>query len=303
MSLVTGTLGNLFGSSQVSVIYEDLNQYYVVMSAAREFSQDPNIIKDIVLIASDGIKVPLSSVATFTTGPAPASVRHQGLQVSDSVSYNLAEGVTMQQASQAVNRALELINLPTNLIQVEGGGDMQLLQQSTQQQPLLILAAIVVMYIVLGILYESFVLPLTILSTLPSAGVGALAALMLIDMEFSLIALIGVFLLIGIVKKNAIMMVDFAVSRERELKETPEQAIFEACIVRFRPIMMTTVAAIFGAVPLIVATGAGVEMRQPLGVTIVGGLILSQILTLYSTPVIYLLLDKMRHRFIKKQVV
>ncbi len=303
MSLVTGTLGNLFGSSQVSVIYEDLNQYYVVMSAAREFSQDPNIIKDIVLIASDGIKVPLSSVATFTTGPAPASVRHQGLQVSDSVSYNLAEGVTMQQASQAVNRALELINLPTNLIQVEGGGDMQLLQQSTQQQPLLILAAIVVMYIVLGILYESFVLPLTILSTLPSAGVGALSALILIDMEFSLIALIGVFLLIGIVKKNAIMMVDFAVSRERELKETPEQAIFEACIVRFRPIMMTTVAAIFGAVPLIVATGAGVEMRQPLGVTIVGGLILSQILTLYSTPVIYLLLDKMRHRFIKKQVV
>ncbi|NOL52327.1 efflux RND transporter permease subunit [Pelistega suis] len=303
MSLVTGTLGNLFGSSQVSVIYEDLNQYYVVMSAAREFSQDPNIIKDIVLIASDGAKVPLSSVATFTTGPAPASVRHQGLQVSDSVSYNLAEGITMQQANQAVNRALELINLPTNLIQVEGGGDMQLLQQSTQQQPLLILAAIVVMYIVLGILYESFVLPLTILSTLPSAGVGALAALMLIDMEFTLIALIGVFLLIGIVKKNAIMMVDFAVSRERELNETPEQAIFEACVVRFRPIMMTTVAAIFGAVPLIVATGAGVEMRQPLGVTIVGGLILSQILTLYSTPVIYLLLDKMRHRFIKKQVV
>lgn len=303
MSLVTGTLGNLFGSSQVSVIYEDLNQYYVVMSAAREFSQDPNIIKDIVLIASDGSKVPFSSVAMFTTGPAPASVRHQGLQVSDSVSYNLAEGVTMQQASQAVNRALALINLPTNLIQVEGGSEMQLLQHSTQQQPLLILAAIVVMYIVLGILYESFVLPLTILSTLPSAGVGALAALMLIDMEFSLIALIGVFLLIGIVKKNAIMMVDFAVSRERELKETPEQAIFEACIVRFRPIMMTTVAAIFGAVPLIVATGAGVEMRQPLGVTIVGGLILSQILTLYSTPVIYLLLDKMRHRFIKKQVV
>lgn len=303
MNLVTGTLGNLFGSSQVSVIYEDLNQYYVVMSAAREFSQDPNVLKDIVLVASDGTQVPLSSVASFTTGPAPSSVRHQGLQVSDSVSYNLAEGVTMQAANQAVNRALELINLPTNLIQVEGGGDMQLLQQSTQQQPLLILAAIVVMYIVLGILYESFVLPITILSTLPSAGVGALATLMMIDMEFTLIALIGVFLLIGIVKKNAIMMVDFAVSRERELHETPEQAIFEACIVRFRPIMMTTVAAIFGAVPLIVATGAGVEMRQPLGVTIVGGLILSQVLTLYSTPVIYLLLDKMRHRFMKKQVV
>lgn len=303
MSLVTGTLGNLFGSSQVSVIYEDLNQYYVVMSAARDFSQDPNVLKEIVLVASDGTQVPLSSVASFTTGPAPSSVRHQGLQVSDSVAYNLAEGVTMQQASQAVNRALELINLPTNLIQVEGGSDMQLLQQSSQQQPLLILAAIVVMYIVLGMLYESFVLPITILSTLPSAGVGALAALMMIDMEFTLIALIGVFLLIGIVKKNAIMMVDFAVSREREFNESPEKAIFEACIVRFRPIMMTTVAAIFGAVPLIVATGAGVEMRQPLGVTIVGGLILSQILTLYSTPVIYLLLDKMRHRFMKKKIV
>ncbi len=301
MSLVTSTLGSLFGAAQVSVLYEDLNQYYVVMSAAREFSQDPNVLKDITLIAPDGAKVPLSSVATFTTGPAPANVRHQGLQVSDSVSYNLAEGVGIEQANNAINRALEMINLPTNLIQVDGGGSMQLLQQSTQQQPLLILAAIIVMYIVLGILYESFVLPLTILSTLPSAGVGALVALMMIDMEFTLIALIGVFLLIGIVKKNAIMMVDFAVSREREFQETPEQAIFEACIVRFRPIMMTTVAAIFGAVPLIIATGAGVEMRQPLGVTIVGGLILSQLLTLYTTPVIYLLLDKMRHRFMKKR--
>lgn len=302
MNLVTGTLGSLFGAAQVSVLYEDLNQYYVVMSAAREFSQDPQVLKDVTLIAADGTRVPLSSVATFTTGPAPSSVRHQGLQVSDSLSYNLAEGVTLQQADVAIKRALEIINMPTSAIQVDGGGSMQLLQQSAQQQPLLILAAIVVMYIVLGILYESFVLPLTILSTLPSAGVGALLALMAVDMEFTLIALIGVFLLIGIVKKNAIMMVDFAVSRERERQETPEQAIFEACLVRFRPIMMTTIAAIFGAVPLVIATGAGVEMRQPLGVTIVGGLILSQVLTLYSTPVIYLLLDKMRHRFMKKRL-
>ncbi len=300
MNLITNTLGSLFGSAQVSVLYGSLNQYYVIMSAAREFSQDPNVLKEITLITADGKAVPLSAVTEFTTSAAPLGVRHQGLMVSDSVSYNLAEGVQLETAMKAIDKELERVSLPTNLIQAEASGTSQLLQQSTQQQPFLFLAAIIVMYLVLGILYESFVLPLTILSTLPSAGLGALMALMLVDMEFSLIALIGVFLLIGIVKKNAIMMVDFAVSRERELAMSPEQAIHEACLVRFRPIMMTTIAAIFGAVPLIIATGAGVEMRQPLGVTIVGGLILSQLLTLYSTPVIYLLLDKMRHRFIKK---
>lgn len=303
MNLVSTTLGNLFGSTQVSVLYEDLNQYYVVMNAERRFSQDPNVLKEIRLIASDGQIIPLSAVAELTTSSTPSSVRHQGLQVSDSISYNLAPGVKLEQALLAINRAVELIGMPSNLVQLETSGTAQLLQQAQQQQPLLILAAIVVMYIVLGILYESFVLPITILSTLPSAGVGAFATLMLIDMEFTLIALIGVFLLIGIVKKNAIMMVDFAVSRERELNETPEKAIFEACLVRFRPILMTTVAAILGAVPLIVATGAGVEMRQPLGVTIVGGLILSQILTLYTTPVIYLLLDQMRHYFMRRRSI
>ena len=303
MSLVTSTLGSLFGSSQVSVLYEDLNQYYVVMNAERRFSQDPNVLKEIHLIASDGKTIPLSALAEFTTGSTPSSVRHQGLQVSDSISYNLAPGVKLEQALQSINRAVDMIGMPSNLVQLETSGTAQLLQQTQQQQPLLIIAAIVVMYIVLGILYESFVLPITILSTLPSAGVGAFATLMLVDMEFTLIALIGVFLLIGIVKKNAIMMVDFAVSRERKFNESPEQAIFEACLVRFRPILMTTVAAILGAVPLIIATGAGVEMRQPLGVTIVGGLILSQILTLYTTPVIYLLLDKMRHRFMPRKAV
>ncbi|WP_159991625.1 efflux RND transporter permease subunit [Pelistega ratti] len=300
MNLVTSTIGGFFGSAQIAVLYEDLNQYYVVMRAAPEFAQDPTILKDIHLINNEGKIIPLSAVAEFTTGSAPLSVRHQGLQVSDSLSYNLMPNVTLEQAMQVIQRAIQEIGLPSHLIEVGSSGDAQLLQETEKQQPLLILAAIVVMYLVLGILYESFILPLTILSTLPSAGVGALLALLAIDMEFSLIALIGVFLLIGIVKKNAIMMVDFAVSRERMFGETPEQAIFTACLIRFRPIMMTTIAAIFGAVPLILATGAGVEMRQPLGVTIVGGLLLSQLLTLYSTPVIYLLLDKMRHRFIRQ---
>lgn len=300
MNLVSSMLGNLFGSGQVSVLYENLNQYYVVMSVAREFSQDPYILKDMVLVTSSGTRIPLSAIAELTTSSSPSSVRHQGLQISDSVSYNLAPGVSAEQATRAIEQAIEKIALPTKLIQVEMGSDAKLLQQSTQQQPLLILAAIVVMYIVLGMLYESFILPITILSTLPSAGLGAFVALRMVDMEFTLIALIGVFLLIGIVKKNAIMMVDFAISREREKQEPPESAIFEACLTRFRPIMMTTFAAILGAIPLIIATGAGVEMRQPLGVTIVGGLILSQVLTLYTTPVIYLLLDKMRHRFIKR---
>ncbi|NOL50394.1 efflux RND transporter permease subunit [Pelistega europaea] len=301
MNLVSNMLGNLFGSGQVSVLYENLNQYYVVMNVAREFSQDPSILKDMMIVTTDGARIPLSAIAEFTTGSSPSSVRHQGLQVSNSVSYNLAPGITAAQATQAIQQAVEKISLPTKSIQLEMGSDAQLLQQTEQQQPLLILAAIIVMYIVLGILYESFVLPITILSTLPSAGLGAFMALRMVNMEFTLIAMIGVFLLIGIVKKNAIMMVDFAVSRERAFNEPPEKAIFEACVTRFRPIMMTTFAAILGAIPLIIATGAGVEMRQPLGVTIVGGLVLSQLLTLYTTPVIYLLLDKMRHHFMRKR--
>lgn len=303
MNLITQTLGSYFGRAQVSTLYSDLNQYYVIMSVARDYSQDPQILNEITLVNREGVQIPLSAVAQLGLGNAPLSVRHQGLMVSDSISYNLAPEMTLDQATQAIEQALERISLPTNLIQADASGTAMMFQQSAAQMPLLILGAIIVMYLVLGVLYESYVLPITILSTLPSAGLGALLALMMVGMEFTLIALIGVFLLIGIVKKNAIMMVDFAATREREFGESPEQAIYQACLVRFRPIMMTTVAALFGAVPLVVATGAGVELRQPLGVAIVGGLVLSQLLTLYSTPVIYLLLDKMRHRFGRKKPV
>lgn len=300
MSLIAGSLNNLFSQRQVSVIYSALNQYHVVMGVEQQYAQDAQVLDSIELMTADGNRVPLSAFATFETANAPLSVQHQGLLASDSIAFNLAPGVTLEQASNAIENAVERLNLPTNEIQAGFEGNAQMFQQTTSQQPLLILAALVVMYIVLGILYESYMHPLTILSTLPSAGVGALLALMMVGMEFTLIALIGVFLLIGIVKKNAIIMVDFALQKERQEGYLPEQAIYEACIVRFRPIMMTTLAAMFGALPLVLATGAGVEMRQPLGVAIVGGLFLSQVLTLYTTPVVYLYLDKLRWRFSRK---
>lgn len=300
MDLIAGSLNNLFSQRQVSVIYSALNQYHVVMGVEQQYAQDAGVLDTIELMTADGNRVPLSAFATFETANAPLSVQHQGLLASDSIAFNLAPGFTLEQASNAIENAVERLNLPTNEIQAGFEGNAQMFQQTTSQQPLLILAALVVMYIVLGILYESYMHPLTILSTLPSAGVGALLALMIVGMEFTLIALIGVFLLIGIVKKNAIIMVDFALQKERQEGCSPEQAIYEACIVRFRPIMMTTLAAMFGALPLVLATGAGVEMRQPLGVAIVGGLFLSQVLTLYTTPVVYLYLDKLRWRFARK---
>ncbi|NLY65168.1 MAG: MMPL family transporter [Alcaligenaceae bacterium] len=301
MSLIAGSLNNLFSQRQVSVMYSALNQYHVVMGVEQQYAQDAQVLNTIELITADGSRVPLSAFATFRTANSPLSVQHKGLLASDSIAFNLAPDVTLEQASLAVENAIARLNLPSNEIQAGFEGNAQMFQQTTEQQPMLILAALVVMYIVLGILYESYMHPLTILSTLPSAGVGALLALMMVDMEFTLIALIGVFLLIGIVKKNAIIMVDFALQKERTEHCTPEEAIYEACLVRFRPIMMTTLAAMFGALPLVLATGAGVEMRQPLGVAIVGGLFLSQILTLYTTPIVYLFLDKLRLRFSRKR--
>ena len=295
MALIASTLNSSFSQRQVSVIYEPLNQYRVVMAVEPRYAEDAESLKLVHVVTEDGRRIPLSAFTRFEVGNAPLSVRHAGLFAEESVSFSVAQGVSLDQATRAIDEAVARTNLPTQQIQGMFQGNAQALQQSMSEQPWLILAALVTMYIVLGMLYESYMHPFTILSTLPSAGVGALLALMMVGMEFSLIALIGVFLLIGIVKKNAIMMVDFALQAERDRGLSPKDAIYQACLTRFRPIMMTTLSALFGALPLIFATGAGVELRQPLGVTIVGGLIVSQVLTLYTTPVVYLYLDRLRH--------
>ncbi|AEC21951.1 AcrB/AcrD/AcrF family protein [Pusillimonas sp. T7-7] len=294
MSLIASTLNSSFSQRQVSVIYGRLNQYHVVMGVQDQYAQDAESLKLVQVVTDEGNRVPLSAFTRFEVGSAPLSVRHQGLLAAESISFSLAPGVSLEQATQSIENAVARISLPTQEIQAGFEGTAQALQESMAQQPWLILAALVTMYIVLGMLYESYVHPITILSTLPSAGIGALLALMMLGEEFSLIALIGVFLLIGIVKKNAIMMVDYALQAERRDGLSSREAIYQACLVRFRPIMMTTISALFGALPLVLASGAGVEMRRPLGLTIVGGLILSQMLTLYTTPVVYLYLDRFR---------
>jgi multidrug efflux pump len=237
--------------------------------------------------------VPLAAISNYGPGTTPLAINHQGPFVATTFSYNLPEGVSLGTAINAIGRTMQNLHVP---ISVHGSfaGTAQVFKQSLSSEPLLILAAIVAVYIVLGVLYESYVHPITILSTLPSAGVGAVLALLLFGTEFSLIALIGVILLIGIVKKNAIMMIDVAIENERSRQVDARTAIYDACLLRFRPIMMTTMAALLGAIPLAVTTGSGAEMRQPLGISIVGGLLFSQILTLYTTPVVYLYLDRFR---------
>ncbi|PLC48810.1 multidrug transporter subunit MdtC [Pollutimonas subterranea] len=294
MSLIASTLNNSFSQRQVSVIYGPLNQYHVVMGVEDQYAQDAESLKRVEVVTQDGNRVPLSAFTRFEVGNAPLSVNHEGLFAAESVSFSLAPGVSLEAATRAIDDAVARMGLPTQQIQAGFQGTAQAMQESMGQMPWLILAALLTMYIVLGMLYESYVHPITILSTLPSAGIGALLALIMLGEEFTLIALIGVFLLIGIVKKNAIMMVDFALLAERRDGLSSREAIYQACLVRFRPIMMTTVSALFGALPLILASGAGVEMRRPLGLTIVGGLILSQVLTLYTTPVVYLYLDRFR---------
>jgi multidrug efflux pump len=297
---IDNTLYEAFGQSEVSTMYTALNQYHVVMEVAPQFWQSPEALKNVYVKASAGKEVPLNAITHFETTTAPLSVNHQGQFPSVTVSFNLAPGVALSDAAKAILDTEQRIGMP-GTIHGMFSGTLQAFQASLSTQPLLIITALAAVYIVLGILYESFVHPITILSTLPSAGVGAVLSLLIFHIDLSVIAIIGVILLIGIVKKNGILMIDFALAAERIDKKSPEDAIYQACLLRFRPILMTTMAAIFGALPLALGTGTGSELRRPLGITIIGGLIVSQMLTLYTTPVVYLSLDRLRIRWARSR--
>jgi multidrug efflux pump subunit AcrB len=290
--MIDNTLYDAFGQRQVSTMYTALNQYHVVMEAASPYLQSPETLRDIYVASSAGPLVPLSALTHYAPSTAPLSVNHQGPFSAVTLSFNLAPGVSLGEAVTAINQAQTQIHLPAT---VRGSflGTAQVFQSSLASEPLLIVTAIAAVYIVLGILYESYIHPITILSTLPSAGLGAVLALSLSGTELSLIAVIGVILLIGIVKKNAIMMIDFALAAERHEGKSPRDAIYEACQLRFRPILMTTMAAMLGALPLALDFGTGGELRRPLGVAIIGGLLVSQVLTLYTTPVVYLYWERL----------
>jgi len=317
---IDNTLYDAFGQRQVSTIYTQLNQYHVILEVDPQFQQNPDSLKNIYVASASSVQassgsttnitnnaqtsvsttpntqVPLSAFTRFEPGATALALNHQGQFPVVTISFNLASGAALGDAVNAINEARRELNMPQS-IQATFQGTAAAFLNSLANEPILILAALVTVYIVLGVLYESYIHPVTILSTLPSAGVGAILALLLFRMEFSVIALIGIILLIGIVKKNAIMMIDFALEAERKEGKAPLDAIYEACLLRFRPIMMTTMAALLGALPLAIGTGVGSELRRPLGITIVGGLILSQLLTLYTTPVVYLAFDWLAHRF------
>jgi hydrophobe/amphiphile efflux-1 (HAE1) family protein len=292
---ITNALSNAFTQRQVSTLYTQRNQYRVILEIDPRYQRDPGDLARIYVTGANKVQVPLTAVTRIERGLSPLVVNHQGQFPAITISFGLAEGATIEQATRMIDRAVAEMHLPETL-HAEYAGDARAYRQSIGAQPILIIAALLAVYVVLGVLYESLAHPLTIISTLPSAGLGALLALQISHTELSLIAFIGIILLIGIVKKNGIMMVDFALEGERKRLLAPERAIFEACLERFRPIMMTSMAAMLGAVPLVVASGHGAELRRPLGITIVGGLLISQLLTLYTTPVIYLLLDKLHRR-------
>jgi len=298
--LIDNVLYDAFGQRQVSTMYAGINQYHVVMEVDPKFGQSPDALKNIYVPSSNGTEVPLSAFTHYEQTQTSLAVAHQGQFPAVTFSFNLSPGTALGDAVKAINDVEHTIAMPST-IHPSFQGTAQAFQDSLKSEPILILAALAAVYIVLGMLYESYVHPITILSTLPSAGVGALLALLLCRTELTIIALIGIILLIGIVKKNAILMIDFALDAERTHNMTPEESIYQACLLRFRPIMMTTMAAMFGGIPIAIGTGVGSELRRPLGIAIVGGLIVSQMLTLFTTPVLYLYLDRFRLRVLGRR--
>jgi multidrug efflux pump len=290
--MVDTLLNNAFSQRQIATRYKTLNQYHVVMTLADSDTADPAILNDLLVVNDEGKQIPLAAFTRFSGANTPLSVAHQGQSATSTVAFNLADGVSLQQAQRLITAAMAQIDLP-DAIQASFQGTAKAFSALTASMPWLILAALAAMYIILGVLYESYIHPLTILSTLPSAGLGALLLLLVTGTQLTVIALIGILLLLGIVKKNAIMMIDFALAAERKQGLTAQQAITQACLMRFRPIMMTTMAAFFGALPLALGRGGDADLRRPLGLAIAGGLALSQLLTLFTTPVVYLYLDRL----------
>jgi multidrug efflux pump len=293
---IDSTLYDAYGQRQVSTIFTQLNQYHVVLEVDPQFQQNPGSFKDLYVKSNTGTQVPLSTFTKMQTGNTTLAVNHQGQFPVVTLSFNLAPGASLGDATQAIAQAEKEIGLPPG-VRTAFQGTAAAFQNSLSTEPWLIVAAIITVYVVLGVLYESYIHPITILSTLPSAGVGAILALWITGNDLGVVGLIGIILLIGIVKKNAIMMIDFALEAERVEHKTPEEAIYQACLLRFRPIMMTTMAALLGGLPLALGSGTGSELRHPLGITIVGGLLLSQALTLYTTPVVYLWFDRLAKKF------